>query len=222
MTTTTTPEEKTEDKIREGYLTYVLEHDEAPGSAYKLCKFIDLPEEEFYQHYTTVDAIENDVWKGFFEATVTRIEQDEVYGSYTVREKLLAFYFTWIEELKAKRSFILTVYNAKKHRGLRPQDFKVFKEFKQAFQEYCHMLVNEGLESGEIVERPYVTTQYAKALWVQALTILKFWIKDTSKGFEKTDTFIEKSANLGFDMMGHTPLDSALDFMKFAFQSRMK
>lgn len=212
---------KPEEKIRQGYIDYILEHNQIPGSVYALCKSIDMKEEDFYEHYTSINVIESDIWKSFFDVTIDRIEKEEVYSTYTVREKAVAFYYTWIEELKSNRSFILTVYRTKKERGIRLEDFKVLKEFKQTFQDYMTNLVNEGLESGEIAERPYITAQYAKALWVQTLTILRFWIKDTSKGFEKTDIFIEKSANLGFDLMGKTPLDSAFDFVKFAFQNRM-
>lgn len=213
---------KPEEKIRQGYITYILENNTVPASVYALCQSIKMKEADFYGHYTSVNVIESDIWKSFFDETVDRIEQDEVYSTYTVREKVLAFYYTWIEVLKPHRSFILVVYQAKKDRGIRLEDFKVLKEFKQAFKEYMGNLVNEGLESGEIAERPYITAQYSKALWVQLLTVLRFWIKDHSKAFEKTDTYIEKAANLGFDLMGQTPFDSALDFMKFAIQSRMK
>ncbi|HAS41000.1 MAG TPA: hypothetical protein DCS93_10990 [Microscillaceae bacterium] len=212
---------KPEEKIRQGYIDYILEHNHPPKSVYALCKSIKMKEDVFYEHYTSVNVIESDIWTSFFQDTINRIEQDEVYSTYTVREKVVAFYYTWIEELKSNRSFIVAVYQAKKDRGIRLEDFKVLKSFKQAFQDYMTNLVNEGLESGEIAERPYITTQYSKALWVQTLTILRFWIKDHSKGFEKTDIYIEKVANLGFDLMGKTPLDSAFDLVKFAFQNRM-
>lgn len=218
---TETINKKPEEQIREGYITYVLENNQIPASAYTLCQTIKMPEETFYNHYPSIDDIEADIWKNIFEETVNRIEQDEVYNTYTAREKVLAFYYTWIEELKSKRSFILVIHETKKSRGIKLEDFKVLKAFKQAFKDYATNLVNEGLESGEIAERPYITSQYSKALWVQALTVLSFWIKDSSKAFEKTDTFIEKSANLGFDLMGKTALDSAFDFMKFAIQNKL-
>jgi hypothetical protein len=45
-------------------------------------------------------------------------------------------------------------------------------------------------------------------------------MKDHSKAFEKTDEAIERSINLSFDMLGKSPLDSALEFGKFLFQNR--
>ena len=55
---------------------------------------------------------------------------------------------------------------------------------------------------------------------MQLLYILDFWVKDLSRGFESTDTAIEKSVNTSFDLMGKSVVDSVLDFAKFAYQNR--
>ena len=52
--------------------------------------------------------------------------------------------------------------------------------------------------------------------------LLLFWRDDDSAGFEKTDAFVEKSVNLAFDLIGKGALDSAIDFAKFLYQSKMK
>jgi hypothetical protein len=49
---------------------------------------------------------------------------------------------------------------------------------------------------------------------------MDFWIKDNSKGFEATDAAIEKSVNLGFDLVGPGPLDSIIDFGRFLISQR--
>jgi hypothetical protein len=78
----------------------------------------------------------------------------------------------------------------------------------------------QGIESKELTERKYLDDKYVDGLWVNFLFVLKFWLNDTSSGFEKTDAAIEKSVNLGMDLMGKGPLDAALDFGKFLFQNR--
>ena len=55
-------------------------------------------------------------------------------------------------------------------------------------------------------------------MWTQFLLVHQYWLKDKSKGFEKTDAFIEKSTHLVFDLLGQSALDSALDLAKFIFQ----
>ena len=62
--------------------------------------------------------------------------------------------------------------------------------------------------------------KYADGLWVNFVFIINFWLKDNSKGFEKTDEAIERSVNLAFDLMGKSALDAALDFGKFLFQNK--
>ena len=51
---------------------------------------------------------------------------------------------------------------------------------------------------------------------------IKFWIDDTSKAFEKTDVFIEKSVNTSFDLIDTTPLKSLIDFGKFIYKEKFK
>jgi len=58
--------------------------------------------------------------------------------------------------------------------------------------------------------------------WTQFLFTLKFWLEDTSIGFEKTDLFIEKSVNASFDLMNMTPLENIIDFGKFFFKEKIK
>ena len=49
-------------------------------------------------------------------------------------------------------------------------------------------------------------------------SLMKFWISDTSKGFEKTDALIEKSVNVVFEVFDNTRLDTILDLGKFLWK----
>ena len=54
------------------------------------------------------------------------------------------------------------------------------------------------------------------------MTIFKFWLHDTSQGFEKTDAFIEKSVRLTNEMVHALPVDSIMDFGKFIIKEMKK
>ncbi len=207
----------TPSKIRKAFVEYVLENDHLPKSIYKLAKSIKLKEEDFYEHYTSISAVENDIWKGFFEETRQKIEGEDVYASYSVREKMLAFYYTWIEVLKANRSYVSIVYQENKDTLRVPDSFKSFKE---EFMMFIENIILEGRETQEITERPFIVDSYPIIFWTQALLILRFWVKDVSPNFEKSDVYIEKAVNFAFDAMGKTSLDAAFDFFKYAFQNR--
>ncbi|NJL11728.1 MAG: TetR/AcrR family transcriptional regulator [Microscillaceae bacterium] len=204
-------------KIREAFMHYVLENEQVPKTIFKLAQAAQLKEEEVYEHYDSVEAVENDIWRGIFAETRHRIESEEVYASYSAREKMLAFYYTWIEVLKANRSYARL--------SAHPEDLLFgtpgyMRSFHESFREFINVLLLEGRETQEIAERPLLIDTYPRIFWRQAMLVLRFWLRDRSRAFEKTDAYIEKAVNFAFDLMGKTALDSAFDFARFAFQNR--
>ena len=87
---------------------------------------------------------------------------------------------------------------------------------------YTHLDVykRQGRESKEVIARPYIANKYPEAVWLNTLYILDFWVKDTSRNFELTDTAIEKTVNTGFDLMGRSIVDTVVDLAKFMYQNR--
>ncbi len=224
---------ETLEKIRKAYTEYVLENGKQPTSVFQFAKKLKLAEAEFYTYYASFDAIEADVWLAFFEDAKATVEADETYQGYSVREKLLAFYYTWIELLKAQRSFVVYSYGRLREttaatspvakarmRAGASANSRVLQPFKEAFFDYARDLLAEGRESREVEPRPFVTDRYPNALWAQTLFVLDFWVRDVSKNFEKTDSAIEKAVNTAFDLIGRSPLDTLIDFAKFVYQNK--
>lgn len=222
---------ETLEKIRKAYTEYVLEHGKQPVSVFQFAKKLKISEADFYKDYASFDAIEADIWLTFFNEAKNTVEADETARTYSVREKLLAFYYTWIELLKSQRSFAVYSFgrlreaSTSKGRGAMgmggiAQQSQVFKPFKEAFFDYARDLLAEGRESKEVEPRPFITDRYPNALWGQTLYLLDFWVRDVSKNFEKTDTAIEKSVNTTFDLIGRSPLDTLFDFAKFMYQNK--
>lgn len=207
------------DRIRQAYQEYLLDHGQAPASVYAFAKKLKLTEAEFYQFYNSFEQIEADLWLGFFSDTRRKVETEEVYGSYSVREKLLAFYYTWIEVLKTNRSFVVLSYGKIRAQGRR-QPSRVLDPFKKAFKNYVADLLAEGRESREVQSRRLVEDRYPDGFWIQALWLLDFWVHDTSRNFEKSDSAIEKTVNTSFDLLGTSALDSVFDLAKFVYQNR--
>ncbi|WP_339814326.1 TetR family transcriptional regulator C-terminal domain-containing protein [uncultured Imperialibacter sp.] len=203
--------------IRAKYKEYVLENGAAPSSFFLFAKSLKLKEEDLYEFYNSFESIEKGIWYDFVSATIQAIESEKVYDEYSVREKLLAFYYTLIEELKRNRSYILWQMQAVRHPTTTPY---FLKAFKSEFLSWANNLVIEGKDTDEIANRPFISDRYGEAMWVQTLFILNFWHKDESKGFEKTDAAIEKAVNLAFDLMGRGAVDSLLDLAKFIYRSK--
>lgn len=198
--------------IREAYKRYWLENGKRPVSVFALCKILDIPESEFYEYYSAMEGVETDIWLDFFQRTVDQLKDDPTYQQYSAQEKLLAFYFLWVQKLKEDRSYILQQHQRSQ---LPTGQLRQLSAFKKAFYDYASGLIKEGYLSTEIKERKYISDQYVHGFWMQALFVLKYWIEDQSLNFEMTDAAIEKAVHLSFQLIQSNTLDSLLDFGKF-------
>ena len=61
-----------------------------------------------------------------------------------------------------------------------------------------------------------------EALWLHLVSAIDFWKKDTSPDFEKTDIFIEKTVDTGFELMDNEPLRKVFDLGKFLWKENFK
>lgn len=204
-------------RIRTAYVEYVLTQGQRPASVYKFCLDLGIKEEAFYSHYGSFDGLEKQIWKGFIDKTITRLRADEAFAEFSTREKILAFYYTLLEELKNNRSYVLYQLEHSRKLELIPD---YIKGFKTEFETFFETLLNEGKGNGEIATRPLLDKRYPQLFWMHLGFILIFWKEDDSPGFEKTDAAVEKSVNLAFDLIGKGAVDSAMDFAKFLYQNK--
>jgi AcrR family transcriptional regulator len=205
------------DKIQKAYMESLLTHGVRPVSIYKFCLDMGISEQEFYDHFGSFEGLERLVWKGFIDKTIGRLHGDASFAGFTAREKILAFYFTLLEELRAHRSFILLESHSLRRLEITPS---FLKDFKTSFESFMEGILTEGKSKGEVATRPYLDKRYPQLFWLHLGFVLQFWKEDGSAGFEKTDAMIEKSVNLAFDLIGKGAIDSAFDFAKFMYQSK--
>ena len=207
----------TDEMIISLYTDYVLLHGKKPNSVYEFAKKNEFEEVEFYTYFSSFEALEEHYLTEMFDYSLNLISKSKDYENYDASQKLSSFYFTFFEMATANRSFIkylmesgsFPLKNSKKLKSVRYQflDFvknileTPYKTESQKFARIQNRIVNEGA-------------------WVQFLTIFKFWMDDKSKGFEKTDIFIEKSIRASFDIVYNVPIESLVDFGKFLWKER--
>lgn len=206
----------TNQKIQNAFIDFILTEGKEPVSVYAFAKKNKMTEEEFYRHYTSFKAIEEGIWTDFFNDTIQEIKAQEIWENYSAREKGLSFFYSFFELLKGKRSFVQYSIKHLKKGLTTPQNFK---SGKALFENFSKSIIEEGLQSGEISERRFISDKYKDALWAQLVFVLHFWINDSSAGFEKTDEAIEKGINLTFDLFQKSPLDDILAYGKFLAQN---
>ncbi|MGM9479242.1 TetR family transcriptional regulator C-terminal domain-containing protein [Pedobacter sp. GSP4] len=202
----------TAQQIRKAYLDYVLTNNEKPKSVYVFVKKLKITEADFYQFFSSFESIEKIIWFELIFETISKIKEQDVWTQYTAREKMLSFFYSYLENLKNERSFV--IYSLKNHKGkLSTPD--VLAGVKPIFENFAQEVIDEGLESGELAARRFLSKRYKDALWIQFAFIVNFWINDDSEGFEKSDEAIEKGINVTFDLFQHSPIDNLLEYGKF-------
>lgn len=202
--------------IKKAYIDFVLTHDEKPKSVYSFTKKLKITEADFYTFYASFESIEKTIWVELLSETISEIEKQELWAQYSSRDKMLSFFYSYVELLKGNRSFVAySLKNNKKKLGT-PE---ILSGVKPIFENFAEEIINEGLESGELADRKFLSKRYKDALWIQYAFILNFWLDDDSAGFEKTDEAIEKGIQVTFDLFQRSPIDNLFEYGKFLAQN---
>ena len=215
----TTKNKADDNAIISWYMSEVLENNEAPKNAYIFCKNHTIEESEFYSFFGSLEALKEQIWLKFFENAVATIEKEKEFEQYSDKNKLLTLYFTLFEILTLNRSYVVFSLNEYKE-GLK--NLKQLKAFRNHFKKYIVDSIKS--EPSEPFGKVAKVTEpvYSEGAWLQFLFLLKFWMDDTSKGFEKTDVLIEKSVNTVVDLLNTKPLESLFDLGKFLWKEKMQ
>ncbi|WP_162127393.1 TetR family transcriptional regulator C-terminal domain-containing protein [Flavobacterium phycosphaerae] len=201
------------------YMNDVLERHEAPKNVFIFCKKHAIDESDFYSFFGSLNALRQEIWVKFFENSVATIEKEPAFETYSDKNKLLTLYFTLFEILTLNRSYVLFSLKENKE-GLK--NLKNLTLFRNHFKAYIVSKIKS--KPSEVFGKVAKVTEpvFSEGAWLQFLFLLKFWIEDTSKGFEKTDVLIEKSVNTVVDLLDTKPLESLFDLGKFLWKEKMQ
>lgn len=207
----------TKDNIVSMYMNYTLEKGEKPKSVYLFTKLNDFTETEFYAFFGTLESIEKEIYKMFFEKTVELLHKDDNYPGYDMKSKLLSFYFTFFELLSANRSYV--TMNLKEHSN-QLKNLMLLSGLRNNFKKYISEILTDDYRIKQEKAQEMQEKAIQESAWIQFLFTLKFWMDDESPSFEKTDIYIEKSVNLSFELINMAPINSLIDFGKFLFKEK--
>lgn len=209
--------ENLRDKIVNSYIKYLLINGKSPESVYVFCENNGMTEADFYGEFSSFDTLHKEIWNDFVIKTITTLNETPEYSDFSVREKLLSFYYTFLELLRQNRSLALYFFHNQNKHDLNPS---YLRYARKSYLDFAGLLVEEAHQSGEFKKRPYLSEKYANALWIQFLFLLRFWVNDESKNFESSDALIEKSVKVTFELLGESPVDSIIDLAKFLYQNK--
>lgn len=212
-------DKKIENTIIDAYIKYVLDHGKRPKSIHSFTSELNLDEPKFYEHFSSFDSLEKEIFALFSKHTITTLSKSKDYETFDSRNKLLSFYYTFFENLKANRSFVIYLLGDYKSQL---KNLKTLSGLRTSFLDYVETLNIETFDfKQEKIEKAQKRI-IGESAWFQLLITLKFWLEDHSKGFEKTDIFIEKMLNTSFDVVSNSSLKSIVDFGKFLYKEKMQ
>lgn len=208
----------TEEKIFELYTDYILSHGEQPKSIYQFAKENKFEEQKFYDFFTSFDQLEKQILVKLFSKSLELVNEVNNGDGMTSKEKLLNVYYIFFENLTMNRSLVMMILGNQKL----PLS-KNLLSLKKIHQEYIKTL---DFSSWEILENAKENIKNTheqireNVLWLHLVSAIEFWKNDSSPAFEKTDIFIEKTIDTGFEFMDNEPLRKVFDLGKFLWKEK--
>ncbi|MDN5210521.1 TetR family transcriptional regulator C-terminal domain-containing protein [Fulvivirgaceae bacterium BMA12] len=210
--------EETPVDIEGAYMKYVLERGDRPKSIYSFAQDLGIKESEFYDQFGSFEAVEKAIFKAFFDHTKALLDKNKEFQTFDARNKLISFYYTFFEVLKANRSYVVFSFEAEKNKL---KLLSTLSELKKAFGKFIREIGIETIDFKEEKMEKFKNQGLHEGAWAQLLFTIKFWLEDSSKGFEKTDIFIEKSITTSFAVLDNSAIKSVLDLGKFLFKEKV-
>ncbi|WP_288435614.1 TetR family transcriptional regulator C-terminal domain-containing protein [uncultured Chryseobacterium sp.] len=210
----------TQEKIFELYGDYLLNHGEKPKNVYLFAKDNNFEEKEFYHYFSGFEQIESEIMNHLFTKSLELAAEVNSSDEITTKEKLLNVYYIFFENLTMNRSLVLSILGSSKI-----QNIKTLKTLRETHQHFVNTLdFNEWelIRKAKEDLRKFNEKSRQEVLWLHLISSIDFWKKDTSPDFEKTDIFIEKTIDTGFELMDNEPLRKVFDLGKFLWKEKFK
>lgn len=210
----------TQEKIFELYGDYLLNHGEKPKNVYLFAKENNFEEKEFYHYFSGFEQIESEILNHLFTKSLELASEVNSSSEVTTKEKLLNVYYIFFENMTMNRSLILFIVGSNKI-----QNIKTLQKLRETHKQFVNTLdFNEWemIEKAKEDIRKFNEKSRQEVLWLHLVSAIDFWKNDTSSDFEKTDIFIEKTVDTGFELMDNEPLRKVFDLGKFLWKENFK
>ena len=200
-------------------MDYVVENHSKPEFIEEFSERHHFKDTLFYTHFASFKDLEKTIYNTLFENSIVILKQSPEYHSFSKKDKLLSLYYTLFENLSLNRAYIEITL-----KGFENQlkALSIFSKFKRSFIAFVDELdletFNFNVNSIESIQKKTIK----ESAWIQLLFTIKFWLDDTSEAFEKTDIFIEKSLNTGFELIDTKSLHNIIDLAKFLYKEKVQ
>lgn len=211
--------DNTKHNILVSYGNYILKYNERPKSVYLFSEKINISESDFYESFSSFQMLEKQIFVSFYENTLKLILEFPDYMEMNSTDKILTFYYTYFQILTENRSLVQFLFENNKSLT---SPFLILSAFQKCFLIFISGLNFKITGFSNFLTENVSSHLLPKVVWLQFLAIFKFWMNDSSIGFEKTDVFIEKTVRAGNDLIDLSKYSSVLDLGKFLYHEKLK
>lgn len=205
-------------RIVELYGDHLLENGERPKNVYSFAKQNRFEESLFYQFFSGFEQLEMQMLEQLFQKSVSLASGIDQYAQMPAKEQLLNVYFIFFENLTLNRSLVLTLLE--KENLLHAKHLQGLKKEHRNFVQTLDLKETELFEKTPQKVKDFTHRSKEELLWLHLVSCIEFWKKDTSASFEKTDLYIEKTIDTGFELIENEPLKKILDLGKFLWKEK--
>lgn len=162
--------------------------------------------------FSTQLILEQQIYCAFFKQSIELLNKDDAYAEYSPQERILAFYYTWFEILEANRKYVeLSLKQGLAALARLPKLLPLRYEFCDYIRSLDLPLLTPVLD----IFKPIQQGILAEAAWTQFLTLLGYWLQDTSPEKARTDMLIEKSVAAATEVGDALSFTRTVDWVRF-------
>lgn len=204
----------------EWYSDYLLTNGKRPENVYMFARAHKSSEASFYTFFPDFERLEQSYLPHFFDKSLELVRQIEHFSAMPAKEQLLNLYFILLENFTLNRSLVLMLLG-----DGAVQRYSILKELKRSHREFIQTLSfsgNDLFEKASEKIKQWGGRSKEELLWLHFLSVIDFWRKDRSPGFEKTDIYIEKTIDTGFDLADNPLMNKFLDLGRFLWKEKFQ
>ncbi len=206
------------DEFLTSYMSFVEKNKRRPKNFEAFLKKHQLSHEGKRSEIKSFKELDRHIFYLFHLKTLALLEQSEDYLNFSTQNKLLSFYYTFFDLLSANKGYVKVCLRKD---SLLFSNQLLLKNFKPAFLQFIDHLPIETIDLFDKSLNKLQEQLLQSAAWLQFMSLLNFWLNDGSTAYEKTDIFIEKLVNTGFDLINIKPILSVVDLGKFILNEKI-
>lgn len=167
---------------------------------------------EIYSSFPNKNAILEYYYPALVLQYWAMIEEIEDFESYSLSEKFSNFAYTLFDMMAENERFLKATYDKYVFRKGSSSDFH--KEVTELLKHFLTSDADISVSAGF-----FMKGYYYSFLSSQLLFLIKYWMKDTSSGKERTLALTDKLTSLLQESVYNKTIDMGFDLMKYVFTS---